>query len=98
MRGRSGTRHVADDDDTRGVPERLGPADTRPESSISTKPNPDEARLIAKGVHKALHAFRLKLIQDGTDAGVAFLLAERLQRWIAANEELLDEVLLHDES
>ena len=82
---------MAADDDTRGVPERLGPADTRPESSISTKPNHDEARLIEKGVRKAMLGFRLKLIEDGTDAGAAFWLAERLRRWIDANEEKLSE-------
>lgn len=79
------------DDDTRGVPERLGPADTQPESSISTKPNEDARRWIEAGVKKTLLAFRIKLIEDGTDAGVAFLLAERLRRWIDENEELLRE-------
>jgi hypothetical protein len=84
---------VAGADDTDGIPELVGAPDTRPEHSIITKPNQDEAHLIEKGVKKALHAFRLKLIQDGTDPGVAFLLAERLGRWIAANEELLNAVL-----
>jgi hypothetical protein len=89
-RGRDGIRLVAEnDDDTKGVPERLGPADTRPESSIITKPNPHEVHLIEKGVKKTLLAFRLSLIESGTDAGTAFLFAERLRRWMAANEDKL---------
>jgi hypothetical protein len=82
---------VAADDDTRGVPERLGPSDTQPESSIITKPTPEVARWIEKGMRKALLGFRLKLIEDGTDPGAAFWLAERLKRWIDANEEKLRE-------
>lgn len=83
-------------DDTDGIPEPVGLPDTQPESSIITRPNQDAQRWIDKGVKKALQAFRLKLIQDGTDAGVAFLLAERLARWIVLNETLLHEVLLHE--
>jgi hypothetical protein len=37
------------------------------------------------GLRRALQCLRLAMIEDGTDPGEAYLLAEKLQRWIAAN-------------
>lgn len=37
------------------------------------------------GVARALTCFRLAMIEDHTDPGEAFLLAEKLRRWIDAN-------------
>jgi hypothetical protein len=37
------------------------------------------------GLARAIECFRLALIESGTDPGRAFLLAEKLTRWISAH-------------
>jgi hypothetical protein len=37
------------------------------------------------GMARALECFQRALIESGTEVGAAYLLAERLRRWIAAN-------------
>lgn len=37
------------------------------------------------GMQRTLDCFRQALIEDGTDPGEAYLLAEKLRRWIVAH-------------
>lgn len=46
---------------------------------------------LERGINRVLAAFRLSQIDSGTDAGVAFKLAELLLRWMEANKERLDD-------
>jgi hypothetical protein len=47
-----------------------------------------------KGVDYAIEAFKLAQIESGTDAGVAFMLAQGLKRWIYQNKHKLEIVKL----
>jgi hypothetical protein len=42
-----------------------------------------------RGIKRVLTAFRLAMIQSGTSPEVAFEQMDRLQRWMAVNDELI---------